>query len=46
MTDAGGLAGWFLTATERGNPATRLDARRGDGLAWPACGQAGLSMAR
>ena len=25
---------WFLTAAERGNPATRLDGRRGDGLAW------------
>jgi phosphatidylserine/phosphatidylglycerophosphate/cardiolipin synthase-like enzyme len=25
---------WFLTAAERGNPATRLDDRRGDGLAW------------
>ena len=25
---------WFLTAAERGNPATRLDHRRGDGLAW------------
>ncbi len=28
------LADWFLTPAERGNPATRLDARRGDGLAW------------
>jgi phosphatidylserine/phosphatidylglycerophosphate/cardiolipin synthase-like enzyme len=27
---------WFLTAAERGNPATRLDARRGDGMAWSA----------
>ncbi len=26
---------WFLTAAERGNPATRLDARR-DGAAWSA----------
>ena len=26
---------WFLTAAERGNPATRLDARRG-GVAWSA----------
>ena len=26
---------WFLTAAERGNPATGLDARRG-GIAWPA----------
>jgi phosphatidylserine/phosphatidylglycerophosphate/cardiolipin synthase-like enzyme len=25
---------WFLTSAERGNPATRLDRRRGDGLAW------------
>ena len=25
---------WFLTPDERGNPATRLDRRRGDGLAW------------
>jgi hypothetical protein len=25
---------WFLTAAERGSPATRLDDRRGDGLAW------------
>jgi phosphatidylserine/phosphatidylglycerophosphate/cardiolipin synthase-like enzyme len=30
------LADWFLTAAERGNPATRLDRRRGDGLAWSA----------
>jgi len=28
------LADWFLRPAERGNPATRLDARRGDGLAW------------
>jgi phosphatidylserine/phosphatidylglycerophosphate/cardiolipin synthase-like enzyme len=28
------LADWFLTAAERGNPATRLDRRRGDGLSW------------
>lgn len=27
---------WFLTAAERGNPATQLDRRRGDGLAWSA----------
>ena len=26
---------WFLTAAERGNPATGLDARRG-GIAWSA----------
>ena len=25
---------WFLKAIERGNPATILDSRRGDGLAW------------
>jgi phosphatidylserine/phosphatidylglycerophosphate/cardiolipin synthase-like enzyme len=25
---------WFLSATERGNDATDLDRRRGDGLAW------------
>ncbi len=25
---------WFLRASERGNPATTLDSRRGDGLAW------------
>jgi phosphatidylserine/phosphatidylglycerophosphate/cardiolipin synthase-like enzyme len=25
---------WFLTAAQRGNPATRLDRRHGDGLAW------------
>ncbi|HEX9063709.1 MAG TPA: phospholipase D family protein [Streptosporangiaceae bacterium] len=25
---------WFLRASERGNPATTLDTRRGDGLAW------------
>jgi phosphatidylserine/phosphatidylglycerophosphate/cardiolipin synthase-like enzyme len=25
---------WFLTAAERGNPATCLDRRHGDGLAW------------
>lgn len=27
---------WFLTSSERGNPATRLDTRRGDGRAWTA----------
>ncbi len=27
-------ADWFLTVAERGNPATRIDARRGDGLAY------------
>ncbi len=25
---------WFLSAAERGNPATRLDSRHGDGAAW------------
>ena len=25
---------WFLTPAERGNPATEIDRRRGDGLAW------------
>lgn len=25
---------WFLLAAERGNPATLVDSRRGDGLAW------------
>lgn len=25
---------WFLSAADRGNPATVLDTRRGDGLAW------------
>jgi phosphatidylserine/phosphatidylglycerophosphate/cardiolipin synthase-like enzyme len=25
---------WFLTASERGNPATTIDDRRGDGRAW------------
>src|SRR5215204_2295646 len=25
---------WFLTAAERGNPATDIDRRRGDGKAW------------
>ena len=29
-------ADWFLTAAERGNPATRIDARHGDGTAWTA----------
>jgi phosphatidylserine/phosphatidylglycerophosphate/cardiolipin synthase-like enzyme len=28
------LDDWFLTAEERGNPATRLDRRHADGLAW------------
>jgi phosphatidylserine/phosphatidylglycerophosphate/cardiolipin synthase-like enzyme len=27
---------WFLTAAERGNPATRLDARHGNAAAWSA----------
>ncbi len=30
---------WFLTPTERGNPATRIDCRRGDGVAWSAGNQ-------
>ncbi|HET9893833.1 MAG TPA: phospholipase D family protein [Streptosporangiaceae bacterium] len=30
---------WFLTSAERGNPATLLDARRGDGLAWSSGNQ-------
>src|SRR5512133_3788178 len=25
---------WFLSAAERGNPATEIDRRRGDGRAW------------
>jgi len=29
-----GTARWFLTPTERGNPATTIDARREDGAAW------------
>ena len=28
------LDDWFLTAGERGNPATEIDRRRGDGNAW------------
>ena len=31
-----GVEDWFLSATERGNPATRLDSRHADGLAWSA----------
>ena len=31
-----GPESWFLTAAERGNPATRLDERRGDGRPWTA----------
>ena len=30
---------WFLTAAERGNPATRLDRRHGGGLAWTSGNQ-------
>jgi phosphatidylserine/phosphatidylglycerophosphate/cardiolipin synthase-like enzyme len=30
------LADWFLTADERDNPATRLDSRHPDGVAWSA----------
>jgi phosphatidylserine/phosphatidylglycerophosphate/cardiolipin synthase-like enzyme len=29
-----GLDHWFLTAAERGNPASRLDSRHPDGAAW------------
>jgi phosphatidylserine/phosphatidylglycerophosphate/cardiolipin synthase-like enzyme len=32
--EVGSVQEWFLTPAERGNPATRLDRRRGDGLAW------------
>ncbi|MGZ4750823.1 MAG: phospholipase D-like domain-containing protein [Oryzihumus sp.] len=31
------IADWFLSADERGNPATRLDSRHPDGRAW-TCG--------
>ncbi|MGN6636268.1 MAG: phospholipase, partial [Oryzihumus sp.] len=31
------IADWFLSADERGNPATRLDSRHPDGQAW-TCG--------
>ena len=31
-----GVAEWFLSASERGNAATRLDRRHDDGLAWSA----------
>jgi hypothetical protein len=30
---------WFLTSAERGNAPTRLDTRRGDGLAWSSGNQ-------
>jgi hypothetical protein len=30
---------WFLTPQERGNPATTIDRRRGDGRAWTAGNQ-------
>ncbi|MFD6876713.1 MULTISPECIES: phospholipase D family protein [unclassified Streptomyces] len=30
------LSDWLLTTRDRGNPATRLDSRRPDGLAWVA----------
>jgi phosphatidylserine/phosphatidylglycerophosphate/cardiolipin synthase-like enzyme len=33
------LNDWFLTAAERGNPATRLDSRHPDGTAWTAGNQ-------
>ncbi len=32
--DDSALARWFLTAEERGNPATEIDRRHGDGRAW------------
>ncbi|MCW2658090.1 MAG: phospholipase, partial [Jatrophihabitans sp.] len=31
-----GVADWFLSAYGRGNPATQLDRRHSDGLAWSA----------
>jgi phosphatidylserine/phosphatidylglycerophosphate/cardiolipin synthase-like enzyme len=34
-----GVSEWFLEADERGNPDTRIDRRRGDGLAWSAGNQ-------
>jgi phosphatidylserine/phosphatidylglycerophosphate/cardiolipin synthase-like enzyme len=34
MTTAARIDDWFLTAAERGNPATDLDARHPDGQAW------------
>jgi phosphatidylserine/phosphatidylglycerophosphate/cardiolipin synthase-like enzyme len=33
-TTAARIDDWFLTAAERGNPATSIDRRRGDGRAW------------
>ena len=38
------IDGWFLTAGERGNPATAVDRRRGDGLAWSTGNQVSLPM--
>ncbi len=32
----GGAEAWLLTADERGNPATAIDAEHGDGRAWTA----------
>jgi len=32
----GSVAGWLLSAADRGNPATRLDSRHRDGPAWSA----------
>ena len=34
MTAVPRVDDWFLTPDERGNDATELDRRRGDGLAW------------
>jgi hypothetical protein len=36
LDGAVGVAEWFLSASGRGNPATELDLRRDDGLAWSA----------
>src|SRR5215475_725961 len=33
-TPASAVSDWLLSSDERGNPDTRIDARRGDGLAW------------
>jgi hypothetical protein len=34
MSGPDAAAAWLLTAAERGNPATTIDAARADGLAW------------
>ncbi len=39
-----GLDAWFLTATERGNSATRLDSRHLDGAAWTTGNQVRLLL--